>query len=221
MGIFNRVVDIIKSNINDLIDKAEDPEKMVKMLVIEMQESVVKSTSSLAQAMANRNRLENKYKMYEAKSEEWQQKALQALKAGKEELAKEALKKKALVDDQAVQYKAMFEKAKAQTDHLKEQVDKLKQKLEEAKMKESMLIARSQNADAQKEIAENLSGIGSTSFAKFDKFEEKIMKKEAEAEAFSELIGEDTTLEDQFAELEKNNRIDDDLEKLKSMLNEE
>lgn len=219
MGLFSKFVDIIKSNINDMLDRAEDPEKMIKLMVVEMEEAVVKATSALAQAMGNRNRLEQKYKTMEKKSEEWHSKATAALKAGKEDLARQALAKKAAVDQQAAQYKQMYEKAAADCDVLKDQVDKLKSKLDEARMKESMLIARSQSADARKEISQKVAKLGNNSFAKFDKFEEKIMKKEAEADAFTQMADESTSLEDEFKELEKNSKVDDELAKLKAELN--
>lgn len=219
MGLFDRLVDLVKSNVNDAVDRAEDPEKMIKLMVVEMQEAIVKATSSLAQAMGNRNRLEKQYNAYKAKSDEWQQKAMKALEAGNEDLARQALAKKSQADQSTQQYQHMFEQAKATTAKLKEQVDQLKAKLDEAKMKEQMLIARSQHADAQADIAKKIGGLNNSSFAKFDKFEDKIMKKEAEAQAFSELSDDSTSLDDQFKELEKNSAVDDELAKLKAQMN--
>lgn len=216
MGLFDRIVDVIKSNVNDMVDKAEDPEKMIKLMVVEMQESLTKATSGLAQAMGNRNRLEKKYQQAQKLSENWQEKAKAALQAGNEELAKKALQKKAMVDQELHTYKNMYEQADKQTDLLKEQLDKLKAKLEEAKMKESMLIARSQNAEAQADIAKKVGKFDNNSFAKFDKFEEKIMQKEAEAEAFTQMADDSTSLEDEFKDLEKKSAADDELAKLKA-----
>lgn len=220
MGIFSRITDIFKSNVNDALDKAEDPEKMIKLMVIEMQEAVVRSTSALAQAMGNTKRLERQYLDFQTSSQDLQGKAMIALKANNEELAKAALAKKAQADQQAAQYKQMFEGSNNTTNQLKEQVAKLKVKLDEAKMKESVLIARSQNAKAQADVAKKLGGFDENSFAKFDKFEDKILKLESEAQAFNEMSGQDTSLDDQFKLLSKNTQVDDELAKMKALLNQ-
>jgi phage shock protein A len=220
MGIFNRIADIFRSNINDALDKAEDPEKMIKLMVIEMQEALTKSTSALAQAMGNEKRLERQYQQLQSSSEDMQNKAMTALRAGNEPLAKGALAKKAQVDAQVAQYKQMYESASATTTQMRSQVDKLKAKLDEARMKESTLIARSQHAKAQTQMAKSLGGFDDNAFAKFDKFEQKVLKSEAEAQAFTELSASNTSLDDQFAELQKNNQVEDELAKLKAMLNQ-
>jgi phage shock protein A len=219
MGIFGRIADIFKANINDLLDKAEDPEKMIKQMVLEMQESVTKATSGLAQAMAQEKKLQRDYEKFVAASNDWKNKAAQALQAGNEDLARKALAKKAEADQQAAQYKQLYENAAATSATLKQQVDHLKAKLDEAKMKEQTLIARSQAAKAQKEIAKQVGGFDSNSFAKFDKFEEKILKAEAEANAFMEMSSDKTSLDDEFKALEKNSAIDDELARLKAELN--
>ncbi len=220
MGIFSRIADIFKSNINDALDKAEEPEKMIKLMVIEMQEALTKSTSALAQAMGNEKRLERQYLQLQSSSGDMQGKALTALKAGNEALAKTALTKKAQVDQQLAQYKQMYESASATTAQMRTQVEKLKAKLDEARMKESTLIARSQHAKAQTQMAKSLGGFDENAFAKFDKMEQKVLKSEAEAQAFTELSASNTSMEDQFAELEKNSQVDDELAKLKAMLNQ-
>lgn len=219
MGLFGKFVDIIKANINDLLDKAEDPEKMIKLMIVEMQEAVVKATSALAQAMGNRNRLQQQWQAAEKQAEYWYKQAKLAMEKGKEDLAREALNKKVISENNAIQFKTMYESAETDTAKLKEQVDQLKQKLEEARMKESMLIARSQTAKAKKDIAKKIGGLDQNSFAKFDKFEEKIVKEEAEAEAFSEMADAETKVRDQFKELEKEGKVDEELEKLKAELN--
>jgi phage shock protein A len=220
MGIFRRIADIFRSNINDALDKAEDPEKMIKLMVVEMQEALTKATSSLAQAMGNEKRLERQYQQLLASSEDMQNKALVALKASNEPLAKQALTRKSQLDQQVVQYKQMHESASATTAQLRSQVDKLKAKLDEARMKESTLIARSQNAKAQKQLAQNLGGVDDSAFGKFDRFEEKVLKAEAEAQAFTELAASNTNLDDQFAQLQKDNQVDEELARLKAMLNQ-
>lgn len=219
MGIFSRISDIFKSNVNDALDNAEDPEKMIKLMVIEMQESVNKATSGLATAMAQEKKLERDLDKYKLMSEDFKSKATQAMQAGNEDLARKALAKKAEADQQAAQYQAMFDSASAMTTKLKEQVDGLKAKLSEARLKESTLIARSQTAKAQTDIAKQIGGFDSNSFAKFDKFEEKILKSESEAQAFTELSDSNKSIDDDFKLLTKNSQVDDEFEKLKASLN--
>lgn len=221
MGIFKRIADIFKANVNDALDKAEDPAKMIKLMVIEMQESLTKATASLAKAMAQERKLKNEYEKYLNLSEQWKQKAAAALQQGREDLARQALQKKALCDQNAAQYKQMYEAAAQQTAQLKETVDKLKTKLDEARAKESMLIARSETAKAQKEIVKQIGGVDTSSiFAKFDKFEEKILEQEAEAQAYAELASDNmNSIEDEFKKLNAGSQVDDELAKLKAQLN--
>jgi phage shock protein A len=221
MGIFKRIADIFKANVNDALDKAEDPAKMIKLMVIEMQESLTKATASLAKAMAQERKLKNEYEKYLSLSEQWKQKAAAALQQGREDLARQALQKKALCDQNVVQYKQMYEAAVQQTAQLKETVDKLKIKLDEARAKESMLLARSETAKAQKEIVKQIGGLDTSSiFAKFDKFEGKILEQEAEAQAYAELASDNmNNLEDEFKKLNASSQVDDELAMLKAELN--
>ncbi|MDX1902761.1 MAG: PspA/IM30 family protein [Thermonemataceae bacterium] len=219
MGIFGRIADIFKANVNDLLDKAEDPEKMIKQMVLEMQESITKATSGLAQAMAQEKKLQREYEKFVNASNEWKNKATVALQAGNEDLARKALAKKAEADQQVTQYKQLYESAAQTASTLKQQVDQLKAKLDEAKMKEQTLIARNQAAKAQKDIAQQVGNFDYTSVSsKFSKFEEKILKNEAEAQAFTQLAEGNTSLDDDFKALEKNSAVDDELEKMKAEL---
>ena len=222
MGIFGRISDIFKANVNDALDKAEDPAKMIKLMVVEMQESIAKATSALATAMAQEKKMERSYKQHATAAQNWEQKAMQALSAGNEDLARKALAKKADSEGQANQYKAMYDQASGTTKNLKNQVDTLKAKLSEAKMKESTLLARQEAAVAQKKIAKQVGSFdASSTFSKFDKFEEKILKAEAEADAFAELAdGGNASLDDEFKQLSANASVDDDLAKLRAKLNQ-
>lgn len=219
MGFFKRMSDIFRSNVNDALDKAENPEKMIKLMVVDMKESITKSTAALAQAMAHTKQMERKMNFHKQKAAEWTEKAKAALGAGKEDLARQALSKKSVEDANTQQYESMFNQSSATTEKLKQQLEQLKQKYDEAKAKESMLIARSKNADAQAEMAKNIGGFNENSFANFDKFEEKILAKESEAEAYTEMGADDISLDEQFAELESNTAVDDDLAKLKAEMN--
>lgn len=218
MGIFSRIADIFKSNVNDALDKAEDPEKMLKQMVLEMEESVNKATLAVANAIANEKSLERKLEKARNEKKDWEQKAVQALQAGREDLAKAALEKKSIAERNVIDLEPIFQQAKATSDKMRAQLNTLKAKLEEARSRQSTLIARSQAAKAQKQIAQSFSGVGSDAFSKFDKFEGKIEKLESEAVAFEQLAGEDTKLEDEFKMLSTSSNVDADLLALKAKL---
>lgn len=216
MSIFTRLGDLLKSNINDLIDKAEDPEKMVKQIIIDMDKELVKSTQALGKAMASERQIEKQLNDAKAKSADWESKAKAAIAAGDQELARKAVAEKVKADENVAKFQQMYDTVAAQTAAIKTQVEELKSKLEDAKSRQAMLIARSQMADTQKDLAESLGGIGSSNaFAKMDKMEEKISRKEAEAQAFSDISGVSTASNtDPFEDLEKNQKIEAELARL-------
>ena len=216
MSIFTRLGDLLKSNINDLIDKAEDPEKMEKQIIIDMDKELVKSTQALGKAMASERQIEKQLNDAKAKSADWESKAKAALAAGDQELARKAVAEKVKADENVAKFQQMYDTVAAQTAAIKTQVEELKSKLEDAKSRQAMLIARSQMADTQKDLAESLGGIGSSNaFAKMDKMEEKISRKEAEAQAFSDISGVSTASStDPFEDLEKNQKIEAELARL-------
>lgn len=217
MGIFNRIGDIIKSNVNDLIDRAEDPEKMVKQIIIDMQKELKKSTEALGKAKTSERLAKRQYENAVKVSAEWENKAKSALKAGNTELAKTALAKKVKADEDVANYKEMYESISAQADAIASQVDAVKAKLDEAKSRQTMLIARSQMADTKKNLAQSLGGIDSSSSSeKFNRMEEKIIRKEAEADAFSDIAGTNTDNDDSddFKKLETDSKVDAELQRL-------
>jgi len=218
MGIFSRISDIFKANVNEALDAAEDPEKMLKQMVLEMEESVNKATLAVANAIANEKGLARKIEKEKAMSEDWQQKAIQALQAGREDLAKAALEKKSIADKNRTDLASIYEQAKETSVKMREQLTQLKNKLDEARQRQSTLIARSQAAKAQKKIAQTFSGVGSDAFSKFDKFEGKIEKLEAEAEAFEDLSGGNTDLDQEIKALGTDAKVDAELLELKKQM---
>jgi phage shock protein A len=218
MGIFGRIADIFKSNVNDALDQAEDPEKMLKQMVLEMEESVNKTTLAVANAVANEKSLERKLAKARTEAQDWMMKAQQAIAANREDLARAALGKKAISDKNIADLEPIYVQAKATADKLRQQLDALKNKLDEARSRQSTLIARSQAAKAQKQIAQSFSGVGSDAFSKFDKFEQKIEKLESQAEAFEQLAGDNTKLEDEFKLLSSNASVEDQLLQLKASM---
>jgi phage shock protein A len=217
MAIFSRITDIFKSNINDMLDQAEDPEKMIKFMVLEMEEALTQAVSAVASAMASEKGVERQLAQNTANSAQWQTKAEQALTAGNEALAKEALIRKATYDKSVTQLTITLDQAHKATTQLKDQLDRLKAKLEEARIKESTIIARSQAAKAQTQFAKSVGGFGNDAFAKFEKMEKKVEKQEAEAQAYSELTGAGLG-DDDYEKLDKERQANEDLAKLKAKL---
>lgn len=222
MAIFERLKDLFKANVNDLIDKAEDPEKMVKQVIIDMEEQLRDATQALGQAMASERQAQKQLENCRKISQDWEAKAKMALQAGNQELAKKALESKVNNDKQLAAFEQSCQGISAQVLQLREKVEVMRSKLEEARSRQTMLIARAKMADAQKEIATSLSGADSNSaFSKLDKMEEKIQGKEAQAEAFTQMSGDSDPLKDEFKDLETNSAVDAELQRLMQEMGQE
>ena len=219
MAIFSRIADILKANINDMIDKAEDPEKMVKQLIVEIEQDVEEATQALGQAMGSQKMAAKELADAMAKSADWNDKARLALKAGNEDLARRALECKVGVDAQIEAMQKSYDQITAQVNKMKDQVTDLRMKLDEARARQQVLIARAKMADAAQDVAMsiNTSNIDSA-FAKLDRLERKVTEKESVAEAFTEIGGAEVDAEKQFAELAHNAAVDSELERLKAEL---
>lgn len=191
---------------------------MLKQMVLEMEESVNKATLSIAQSIANEKSLERKLEKARKDREDWQQKAMQALGADREDLARAALEKKAITEKNIADLEPITIQAKETSIKLRTQLDMIKNKLDEARQRQSTLIARSQAAKAQKQLAQSVSGVGTDAFSKFDKLEAKVETIEAEASAFEQLAGENTNLDQEFKKLSTNSNVDNELLKLKSQM---
>jgi len=218
MGVFSRLAQLIKSNLNDLISRSEDPEKMLNQVVLEMNSQLNEAKKQVAASIADEKRLAKQAEQEAAKATEWEGRAMMALRAGNEELAKEALARKREHDGLATSYKEQWEKQKAAVEQLKRALRMLNDKIEEAKRKKNVLIARKKRAEAQRAIQETMSGLKDQSaFETFDRMSQKIDQIEAEAEAGAELAEEYTgdVLASRFANLEKTHGADEDLTALK------
>ncbi len=222
MGIFSRLGTLIKSNINDLITKAEDPEKMLGQVLMEMQHQLVEAKKAVAVAIADEKKLSKQYQAETDKSKEWERKAMIAVRAGDDGLARQALSRKQEHETIATQFQTQWLQQKAAVEKLKDALRLLNNKIEEAKRKKNILIARKKRAEAQQQIANTMQGLGNTSaFDTFDRMAERIQLMEAEAEAGAELAGElsGDTLESKFLQLEQAGVSDDDaLSELKSKM---
>src|SRR5215472_1983437 len=218
MGIFSRLAQLIRSNLNDLISRSEDPEKMLNQVVLDMNNQLVEAKKQVAASIADEKRLAKQFEQETANSQEWERRAMMALRAGNEELAKEALGRKREHDELANTYKEQWTKQKAAVDQLKKALRLLNDKIEEAKRKKNVLIARKKRAEAQRAIQETMSGLRDQSaFETFDRMSQKIDQIEAEAEAQGELAEEYTgdVLASQFQSLERKASGEDDLIALK------
>ncbi|MDR1252136.1 MAG: PspA/IM30 family protein [Treponema sp.] len=207
MGVFSRLKTLISSNINDMISKAEKPEKMLNQLLLEMNEQLIESKKAVAMAIADEKKLEREKDNNLAQAQEWERKAMLAVNAGKEDLAKDALLRKQEYDRIALEYQKQWEAQKASVDKLKVSLRELQNKIEEAQRKKNLLIARAKRAEAQQKIQNTISSISGnrSAFDAFDRMSTKVDQMEAQADAAKELedLGADANLEKRFAELEK------------------
>jgi phage shock protein A len=218
MGIFARLAVLIKSNLNDLISRSEDPEKMLNQVVIDMANQLIEAKKQVAVSIADEKRLAKQAEQEAANAAEWERRAMLAIKAGDDALAKEALNRKKEHEALANTFKDQWQKQKNAVDQLKSALRMLNSKIEEAKRKKNVLIARKKRAEAQRAIQETMSGMNNASaFETFDRMSEKIDQIEAEAEASSEIAEQYTgdTLADKFGKLEAASGADDELMALK------
>jgi phage shock protein A len=224
MGIFSRLKTLISSNVNDMIGKAEKPEKMLNQLIIEMQEQLLESKRAVAMAIADEKKLERELANQEALAQEWEKKAMLAVRAGKDDLAKEALLRKQEYDNAALEYRKQWEAQKSSVGKLKESLRELQNKIEEAQRKKNLLIARAKRAEAQQKIQNTMSSVSGnrSAFDAFDRMAQKVDQMEAQADAAKELedFSSNSSLEKRFAELENSDASADLLlEDLKKKMN--
>ncbi|MFH2114301.1 MAG: PspA/IM30 family protein [Spirochaetota bacterium] len=206
MGIFDRLKTVVSSNINDLINKAENPEKMLNQLVVDMNQQMLESKKSVAMAIADEKKLERELLEQKRLSSEWERKAVIAVKANRDDLAKEALGRKQEAENYYLQLKPQWDSQKAAVEKLKDTLRQLQNKIDEASRKKNILVARAKRAEAQEKIHKTMSSIsGSTSaFDTFDRMAKKVDELEARAEAQGELadLSQSASLENEFAKLE-------------------
>ena len=205
MGILDRIRTVLKSNINALISKAENPEKMLNQLLIDMNESLLEAKKQVAMSIADEKKLERQTLENKAQAEDWEKKAMLAVRAGKDDLAKEALLRKQEYEGYSVSFQKEFESQHASVEQLKDALRQLQSKIEEASRKKNLLVARAKRAEAQKQIQQTMGSLsGNSSFDTFDRMAQKVDQIEAEAEALKELgtVTADQKLEDKFKELE-------------------
>jgi phage shock protein A len=205
MGLFSRLGTLIKSNLNDIISRAEDPEKMLNQVLLDMQQQLVEAKKAVAVAIADEKKLQKQHTLELDKAKEWERKAMVAVRAGDDTLARQALLRKQEHETISAQFQQQWVQQKAAVEKLKDALRLLANKIEEAKRKKNILVARKKRAEAQRQIASTMQGLGDTSaFDTFERMADQINLLEAEAEAGAELAGElsGSTLESKFLALE-------------------
>ncbi len=214
MDILQRLWRIIRANINSLLQKTEDPEKILEQAVSDMQEDLVKLRQAVAQAIASQKRTERQASQAENTADQWKKRAQLALEKGNEDLAREALTRRQSYQQTADSLKEQLSQQNQVIDKLKSDMRKLESKISEAKNKKDMYIARARSAQATQRVNELMSGVNTgSSLSAFEQMEDRVNEMEASAEA-SQQLGQDD-LEQQFASLEQGGNVDEELNQLK------
>lgn len=212
MSIFKRLRDLTMSNINALIDKAEDPIKLTDQYIRDMQEDLEDAEKSVAAQIAIEKKFKQLYEEQEALATRRNEQAHAAAQAQNVELARRALEEKKAAEVKLAEYKTSYESNKAAADNLRDKLDQMRKQLTEMKNKRETLVARYNAAKAQNEINKSLSGLNSdTASAGLKRMEEKMLQMEAQAEASNELSSKGKSLDEEFAELNKDKAVEDEL----------
>ena len=214
MGVFERISRIIRSNINELLDRAEDPEKMLQQIMVDMQQDLREAKLHVASAIRDQKKLETKYHDNLGMADRWEQRAISAVEEENDTLAKEALRRKRTFEQLAEGYKEQLTEQAESVQLLKTSLSSLEAKIEEARRRKDLLIARQKRAQAQETISKTMSGISkSSALAVLERMEGRVKAAEVQADAIAEI--ESNTLESRFTELKNSNDVDDELAKLK------
>jgi phage shock protein A len=215
MGILDRISTILRANINDLLDRAEDPEKMLEQILRDMETQIGEARNAVATMIAQEKELKADLEENERLTGEWTRKAELAIAQDKEDLAREALKRKNQYKNNAETYRHQWESQVEMVGKLKDQLRQLESKYQTALSQKDVLIARRRRAQAQAQVSKTISGLPRLDAAgELDRMERKIRGEEAKASALEEL-GRDS-LDSQLAELERDAGVEDELAALKA-----
>ncbi|MGC6400997.1 phage shock protein PspA [Sphingomonas sp. FW199] len=221
MGIFSRTRDIIAANVTDLLDKAEDPAKMIRMIILEMEETLVEVRASAARTIADQKEIRRHIAKLEGLQASWTEKAELALSKGREDLAKAALTEKQKAADMADQLSAEIVVLDDALKASEADITKLQNKLREARARQSSIVTRLESANNRARMREVYSGSRITeAFSRFDVLERRVDMAEGRADALG--MGQPAkTLEEEIAELKSSEKVDAELAALKARLNKE
>ena len=205
MSIFTKLSTVIKSNINDLISRAENPEKMLNQIILDMRDQLAKAKREVAAAIADERKLRSQLDDEVKQARQWEHRAMLAVKEGRDELAKQALMRQGEHAERAAAMDTTWRAQATETESLKGSLRQLNDKIEEAKRKRNLLVAKQRRAQAQRRIHETMSGLSNTSaFDAFNRMAEKIEEQERQSLAHAEVteaLGPGT-LEEDFRLLE-------------------
>ncbi len=214
MSILGRIKDLMSANINSMLDRAEDPEKMANEYLRQLNEQYYEAKTNVASAMADETKLQQKMLQFQGEVDSWQTKAAAALRAGDEELAKAALNRKVQAQKMAEQYRSQYEAQSEQVDELQEALANLETRIAETKAKKELIVAKQNRAKTQEAIQSTVSGMNQVNaLDKLDQLEERVDDRLAEADAMARLEGD--SLESRFKDLEKQSEVDSELAELK------
>ena len=214
MGIFSRFTDIVNSNINALLDKAEDPEKMVRLIIQEMEDTLVEVRSASAKTLANKKEIVNQISKYESDASDWEAKAELALSKDRDDLARAALQEKKKSAEAAEVLSKELAIVDEQISKLQDEIGQLQEKLADAKSRQKTIIMRQKTASSRLEVKKTLDSTKvDNAMGRFEQYERKIDDLESQVEAYD--LGK-KTLQDEFAELEASDKVEDELAALKA-----
>ena len=216
MGIFSRFTDIVNSNINAILDKAEDPEKMVRLIIQEMEDTLVEVRSASAKTIASKKEISGAINKMQSESKDWKAKAELAISKDREDLARAALQEKKKCDEQVHNLTSELSGVDEQIAKLQNEVGQLQEKLADAKTRQKAIILRQKTVTSRLEVKKTLdSGKVDAAMGRFEQYERKIDDLESQVDAYD--LGK-KTLADEFAELESDDDIDNELAALKKTM---
>jgi len=217
MNLLDRISRLIRANLNDLLRRAEDPEKIIEQAVLDMKEALKEAREQVAAAMAEAKRLEREVESHLKEAALWEEKAKEALKAGREDLAKEALRRRKRALDLAEGFKAQLEEQKGLTDRLMTQLKALEAKIDEAEARKKLLLARKKGVEAAEAVRRMESRLERhPALEAFEEMEARILAMEDRHEALKELDGQD--LDKELSALSVDREVEEELLRLKREL---
>ncbi|HOE97526.1 MAG TPA: phage shock protein PspA [Candidatus Sumerlaeota bacterium] len=219
MGIFTRFRDIVSANLNAILDRAEDPEKMVRLMIQEMEDTLIEVKSNCAGVLAEQKKLERALKGARREAADWEAKAGLALQKQREDLARAALAEKRRHEQRVRSLEEELDRTRENVASFKDDIAQLEAKLNDAREKQRTIIQRRQAAESRFRTAAHVRRVDTTeAFARFEAYERGIDRLEAEADLVDSLRPRRPTLRDELADLEYSDEIEQELERLKEQL---